>query len=53
MNKKEEIKKLFFDEYSSFGEIEIIKINDEKNIIKVILKLKNKSIIRIETKINE
>jgi hypothetical protein len=50
MNKQEAIKKLFIKENSPFGEVEIISINEERNIVKGTLKHKNKSVSTIETK---
>lgn len=52
MNKQEAIKKLFMNEYSVFGEIEIIRADEQTNIVKGFLKQKNK-ISTIEVKYSE
>lgn len=52
LNKQEAIKKLFFDEYSAFGEIEIVRVDEQTNIVKGLLKQKNK-ISTIEVKYSE
>ena len=52
MNKQEAIKKLFMNEYSVFGEIEIIRADEQTNIVKGLLKQKNK-ISTIEVKYSE
>lgn len=50
MNKQEALKKLFIDENSPFGQVNVISTNEEKNIVKGTLKHKNKSVSTIETK---
>ena len=52
MNKQEAIKKLFFDEYSIFGEIEVIRINTETNVIKARIG-RSKAKIKLEIKYYE
>ncbi len=52
MNKQEAIIKLFMNEYSVFGEIEIVKVDEQTNIVKGLLKQKNK-ISTIEVKYSE
>lgn len=50
MNKQEALKKLFIKENSPFGQVDVISINEERNIVKGTLKHKNKSVSTIETK---
>lgn len=50
MNKQEALKKLFFDENFPFGQVDIIRVDEQRNIVKGTLKHKNKSVSTIETK---